>query len=84
VSLGRLLLDRVGDAAGALAQFNSYLASSSQGTLGEEALIGRALALGRLRRVAEERSTWGMLLASHPGSTYAARARARIEQLSTR
>lgn len=84
VALGRLLLDRLGNAAGALAQFNSYLANSHEGALGEEALVGRALSLGRLGRVAEERSAWSALLASHPRSTYAARARARIEQLSAR
>jgi hypothetical protein len=78
VVLGRLLLDRLGDPSAALTQFESYLASPSQGSLREEALVGRAVALGRLGRAAEERSAWGALLEAYPRSTSAARARARM------
>jgi TolA-binding protein len=82
VTLGRLLLDRGIDVKAALAEFDAYLSRAPRGPLAEEALIGRALSLGRLGRTAEERTAWSALLASHPRSTYAARARARIEQLS--
>jgi hypothetical protein len=78
VVLGRLLLDRLGDAQSALSQFDSYLAHPAPGSLREEALVGRALALGRLGRSMEERLAWSALLESYPRSTYSPRARARL------
>lgn len=81
VALGRLLLDRLGDSRGALVQFNSYLASPAGGALREEAMVGRALSLGRLGRAVEERSAWQALLDTWPKSTHRKRAQARLAEL---
>jgi hypothetical protein len=81
VTLGRLLLDRLGDSRGALVQFNSYLASPGGGVLREEAMVGRALALGRMGRAAEERAAWQALVDTFPKSTQRKRAQARLAEL---
>ena len=81
VTEGRLLLEQLGEPSGALALFDSYLAAGHGGTLAEEALVGRALALGRLGRSDDERMAWQTLLREFPTSAHAERARARLEEL---
>jgi hypothetical protein len=78
VLVGRIYLDRLGDPARALAAFESYLTGTSSGSLREDAMIGRALALGRLHRAGEEANAWGALLAAYPDSLYADKARSRL------
>ena len=82
VALGRLLLDRLGDARGALREFDGYLQDPRRLPLREDALIGKALALQRLGRVRDEHSAWKALLAAYPASAYADRARTRVAALT--
>jgi TolA-binding protein len=83
VSLGRLLLDKQGDAAGALAQFDAYLKSAAADrALAEEARLGRALVFQRQGRQEEERRAWQELLERHSDSLYSARARERLRVLA--
>jgi TolA-binding protein len=81
-TMGKLVLEGEPDAA--LAEFDRYLGAAKGGALGEEALVGRAVALGRLGRHAEEKAAWQELLARHPRSVHAARARARIAELAAK
>ena len=78
---GRLLLEK-GASEQALAQFNQYLARP--GDVAEEALVGRATALGQMGRAAAEAAAWRQVLESHPGSIYAARAKARLAALAAK
>jgi TolA-binding protein len=80
LSLGDLLRG-LGDAAGALAAYDSYLAHASAGALTEEALFGRARCLARLGRPAEERQTWEELVHRYPRSAYRPAAERRLQEL---
>jgi TolA-binding protein len=80
VSLGRLL-ERRGDAAGALAEFDTYLAGASGADLREEALVGRARACSKLGRSDEEKRAWETLLHDYPDSLNAAHARERLDAI---
>jgi TolA-binding protein len=80
VVVGDLMLAE-GSAREALASFDSYLAANPDGTLGEEARVGRALSLMRLGRPDEERAAWTQLLRKHPDSVQGARARSRLAEL---
>jgi tetratricopeptide (TPR) repeat protein len=78
---GRLLLER-GSPEQALAQFNQYLAQP--GDVAEEALVGRATALGHLGRSAAEAAAWREVIERHPGSIYATRAKERLAALGAK
>jgi outer membrane protein assembly factor BamD (BamD/ComL family) len=79
VSLGKLLMLR-GSSEAALREFSTYLTRG--GPLEEEALVGRAQALGAMGRLGEERGTWEALLTRFPNSVYAPRARERLGVLA--
>jgi hypothetical protein len=78
VLVGRIYLDRLGDPSRALSSFESYLGATSAGSLREDAMIGRALALGKLGRPNDEAGAWRALLAAYPDSLYADKARSRL------
>jgi len=80
VTLGQLLLDTKNDKQ-ALGEFDGYL-SGSKGSVSEEAQVGRARALGRLGRTAEERAAWQELLQRYPSSVHAPEARTRLKALA--
>lgn len=81
-SLSHILLARLelgqGDAAAALTQFDAYLRQPREGSLTQEALQGKALALAALGRKDEETEVWRELLRRYPTSPYAASARKRL------
>jgi TolA-binding protein len=77
-ALGRMLLDD-GDAPGALRCFDDYLRQG--GALGEDVMLGRAVALQHLGRSSDESAAWSTLLAAHPRSVHATRARRRLLDL---
>ncbi|MES1172412.1 MAG: hypothetical protein ABUL77_04170 [Bacteroidota bacterium] len=76
--VGRLWLERDRPELAAR-QFSLFLRVGGDGT--EEALVGRATALGRLGRSAEEAADWAALLAGHPNAVYKNRAHQRLAEL---
>ena len=78
---GRMLLDR-GRPAQALVQFDQHLAYG--GEAAQEALAGRATALGQMGRLSAERESWQRLLDSYPGTVYGSEARERLAQMRRR
>jgi len=81
-TLATLLLDR-GDPQAALDGFDQYL-SRGDSALGEEALVGRALAFQKLRSRDSEIAAWQEILRRFPDSVHARVARARLLALGPR
>ncbi|HEY3351634.1 MAG TPA: PEGA domain-containing protein [Polyangia bacterium] len=77
----QLLLDRLGDPAGALALFDRYLAASAAPPLAEEAAWGRIRALRQLGRAGAERAALARFLGAHPMTPNATAARRRLAEL---
>lgn len=73
-TVGRLLLDR-GDAAGALASFDTYQKHGS-GDFDEPVMVGRATALERLGRTDDARAAWQALVLAFPDTPWRSHAEA--------
>lgn len=76
--VARMQLD-LGQPASAVSGFDAYL-DAGERALREEAMAGRAIALGRLGRTADEVEGWRALLRAYPSSGYAHLARKRLGQ----
>jgi TolA-binding protein len=83
LSLGEIELVHLDRPAEALSRFERYLVSWPGGSLAPEAEFGRARALGRLGRRAEEVQTLREIVSRHAGSLLAERARARLDALES-
>ena len=79
----RWMLDR-GLPSVAIPLYREYLAANPAGSLAEEALVGLAVAQERVGQRAGATATWRRLLAEHPMSVHAARARERLRVLDGR
>lgn len=77
-TLGSLLMEH-GSPQEALGQFDHYIERG--GPLLVDVLVGKAGALQRLGRAADERRTWETLLERFPKSVHAARAKTRLAEL---
>jgi len=71
---------RSGAPGRALAQYNAYLKRG--GTMSEEALAGRARALGQLGQAKAELKAWQVFSERYPQSVHSSRANQRISQLT--
>ncbi len=78
LSLAELQLGPLGDPAGALRSYDSYLRSGGGG-LSQEAHYGRIQALRRLGRAAEERAAIEAFVKAYPNSVQARALKSRIE-----
>jgi tetratricopeptide (TPR) repeat protein len=82
VASGSLRLEHLGNARGALQQFEEALRLQPQGMLGQEARHGMAEAWRELGDREAEARALAELLSLHPDSPFAASARARLRELS--
>lgn len=82
ITHARLELD-TGHATSALALFDQYLRSGRR-PLEAEAIVGRAQALRRLGRSAEEGAAWREVVRKYPDSAYAEQAAERLPALGAR
>jgi len=81
VSAGTINLERLGRPSRALLCFDRYLASVKQGTLAQEAALGRAQAFKALGDAQREAAAIEEFLARFPGAIQAPRAKRRLEEL---
>lgn len=84
VSLGLIQLDRLGNARGALAQFDAYLASTRVGALAQEASYGRIRSLRRLGRRSAEIRALTAFMRLYPRAIQVTNVRRRLQKLGVK
>ena len=84
LQIGKIHLDRLGNASVALGFFEQYLKGNPFGVLAEEAALGKVNALGALKRPGEETRMLEEFLRRYPHSAHAPRAEERLRELTRR
>ncbi len=83
VSLGQLEIEKLARPAKARQHFDRYLRLSGSGPLAQEAMYGKAQALGMLKNVPAEQQALELFIKRYPGALQVPAAKRRLSELSS-